>query len=194
MVREDTVAPNEGVTCAWMEADEAVGCTHAFLTMWRSSRRLVCRGRPEPGFPVNDMSRIHWSQHLLITQSDEMKENFIYNQLNGLYSICYSLNLHSDGNAEPEKWAINSSKRGSRNMIDYIALQVTNNESFLYKNFPKVIFSVHSPFVRDNPHILQNELKSGHRYEIDVRLNKGKTPLRVKEDIQDVSSELGNEG
>ncbi|GFX51448.1 uncharacterized protein TNCV_3103811 [Trichonephila clavipes] len=37
MVREDTGAPNEGATCAWMASDEAVGCTHAFLPMWRSS-------------------------------------------------------------------------------------------------------------------------------------------------------------
>ncbi|GFT86644.1 uncharacterized protein TNCV_1251131 [Trichonephila clavipes] len=38
MVQEDTGAPSEGVTCALMAADEAVGCTCAFLTMWRSSR------------------------------------------------------------------------------------------------------------------------------------------------------------
>ncbi|GFX70203.1 uncharacterized protein TNCV_4616411 [Trichonephila clavipes] len=38
--------------------------------MWRSSQRLVCRGRPEPGLRVNDISRIHWSQHLLTTLSE----------------------------------------------------------------------------------------------------------------------------
>ncbi|GFS57067.1 transposable element Tcb1 transposase [Trichonephila clavipes] len=70
MVREDTGAPSEGATCAWMAVDEAVGCTRAFLTMWRSSRRLVCRGRPEPGLRVNDIPRIHWSQLLLTTQSE----------------------------------------------------------------------------------------------------------------------------
>ncbi|GFW43033.1 uncharacterized protein TNCV_1474291 [Trichonephila clavipes] len=53
----------------WMAAHEAVGCTRAFLTMWWS-RRLVCRGRPEPGLRVNDISRIHWSQHFLTTQSE----------------------------------------------------------------------------------------------------------------------------
>ncbi|GFU98498.1 hypothetical protein TNCV_3653291 [Trichonephila clavipes] len=47
MVREDAGAPSEGDTCACMAADEAVGCTLAFLTMWQSSRRLVCRRRPE---------------------------------------------------------------------------------------------------------------------------------------------------
>ncbi|GFV59865.1 uncharacterized protein TNCV_4739931 [Trichonephila clavipes] len=31
MVQEDTGAPNEGATCAWMAADEAVGCTCAFV-------------------------------------------------------------------------------------------------------------------------------------------------------------------
>ncbi|GFT25233.1 uncharacterized protein TNCV_181061 [Trichonephila clavipes] len=56
MVREDTGASNEVTTCAWMAADEAAGCTRAFHTMWRSSRRLVCRGRPEPGLRVNDIS------------------------------------------------------------------------------------------------------------------------------------------
>ncbi|GFT70149.1 uncharacterized protein TNCV_3456151 [Trichonephila clavipes] len=34
MVRKDTGAPSEGATCAWMAADEAVGYTRAFLTMW----------------------------------------------------------------------------------------------------------------------------------------------------------------
>ncbi|GFV67253.1 uncharacterized protein TNCV_3670081 [Trichonephila clavipes] len=42
MVQEDTGAPNEGAACVWIAANEAVGCTHVFLTMWRSSRRLVC--------------------------------------------------------------------------------------------------------------------------------------------------------
>ncbi|GFU70882.1 uncharacterized protein TNCV_2205991 [Trichonephila clavipes] len=44
MVQEKTGPHNEGSTCAWMAADEAVGCTSAFLTMWRCSRRLVFRG------------------------------------------------------------------------------------------------------------------------------------------------------
>ncbi|GFX32838.1 uncharacterized protein TNCV_889741 [Trichonephila clavipes] len=70
MVREDTGARSEGATCAWMVADEAVGCTRAFLTMWWFTRRLVFRGCPEPGFRVNDISWIQWSQHLLTTQSD----------------------------------------------------------------------------------------------------------------------------
>ncbi|GFX36941.1 uncharacterized protein TNCV_1174431 [Trichonephila clavipes] len=34
MVREDTGAPSEDATCAWMAADEAIGCMRAFLTMW----------------------------------------------------------------------------------------------------------------------------------------------------------------
>ncbi|GFX73068.1 uncharacterized protein TNCV_1704701 [Trichonephila clavipes] len=29
-VREDTGGPNEGVTCSWMVADEAVGCARTF--------------------------------------------------------------------------------------------------------------------------------------------------------------------
>ncbi|GFU66151.1 uncharacterized protein TNCV_2858241 [Trichonephila clavipes] len=65
MVRENTGASNEGATRAWMVADEAVGCTRAFFTMWWSSRRLVCRERPEPGLHVNDISRIHWSQNTI---------------------------------------------------------------------------------------------------------------------------------
>ncbi|GFX90650.1 uncharacterized protein TNCV_3194681 [Trichonephila clavipes] len=66
MVRENTGAPSEGATCAWMGVDEAVGYTRAFLMMWRSSRRL-----PDPGLRVNDISRIHWSLHLLTTQSEQ---------------------------------------------------------------------------------------------------------------------------
>ncbi|GFU72882.1 uncharacterized protein TNCV_4910111 [Trichonephila clavipes] len=67
MVRENTGDASESATCAWMAADEVVGCTPAYLTMWQSSQGLVCRERPEPGLHVNDISRIHWSQHLLTT-------------------------------------------------------------------------------------------------------------------------------
>ncbi|GFS68647.1 uncharacterized protein TNCV_1958781 [Trichonephila clavipes] len=67
MIREDTGVPNEGATCAWTAADESVGCTRAFLTMWRSCRGLVYRGWPEPGLRVNDIFWIHWSQHFLTT-------------------------------------------------------------------------------------------------------------------------------
>ncbi|GFU80748.1 uncharacterized protein TNCV_514751 [Trichonephila clavipes] len=70
MVQEDTGSLVKVLPVPWMADGEAVGCTRAFLTMWKSSRRLVCRGRPEPGFHVNDISRIHWSQHLLTTQSE----------------------------------------------------------------------------------------------------------------------------
>ncbi|GFV73404.1 uncharacterized protein TNCV_3389201 [Trichonephila clavipes] len=62
-------APSEGATCAWIAADEEVGCSRAFLMKWRSSQRLVCQGYPEPGLCVNNISRILWSQHLLTTQS-----------------------------------------------------------------------------------------------------------------------------
>ncbi|GFV36073.1 uncharacterized protein TNCV_345891 [Trichonephila clavipes] len=34
MFRKDTGVPNEGATCAWMAADDAVGYTRVFLTMW----------------------------------------------------------------------------------------------------------------------------------------------------------------
>ncbi|GFX06339.1 uncharacterized protein TNCV_505581 [Trichonephila clavipes] len=70
MAREDTRYPSKGATCAWMAADESVVCTRAFLTIWRSSRRLICRGRHEPSLHVNDICRIHWSKYLLTTQSE----------------------------------------------------------------------------------------------------------------------------
>ncbi|GFT89838.1 uncharacterized protein TNCV_1665801 [Trichonephila clavipes] len=38
MVREDPWVPGEGATCAWIAADEAVGCTRAFVMMWETSR------------------------------------------------------------------------------------------------------------------------------------------------------------
>ncbi|GFT90385.1 uncharacterized protein TNCV_3011951 [Trichonephila clavipes] len=72
IVQEDTGDPSEGATCAWKAADEAVGCTRAFLRMWRPSRQLVCQGCSEPGLRVNDISRIHWSQHFLTTQSERL--------------------------------------------------------------------------------------------------------------------------
>ncbi|GFY75249.1 uncharacterized protein TNIN_102891, partial [Trichonephila inaurata madagascariensis] len=86
--------------------------------------------------------------------------------------MCYSSNLHLDDKAEPEKWNINSSRRGVRNMLDYIAFRMPNNESFVYDSLPTVLFSVHSPFIPDNPRILQNELQFGRSYAIDVQLKE----------------------
>ncbi|GFV79600.1 uncharacterized protein TNCV_1724251 [Trichonephila clavipes] len=63
MAREDTWAPTEGATFAWMTADEAVGYKRAVLTMWLSSRQLACRRCSEPGLRIQDISRIHWSHH-----------------------------------------------------------------------------------------------------------------------------------
>ncbi|GFW78130.1 uncharacterized protein TNCV_136001 [Trichonephila clavipes] len=63
IVREDTGNPSEGATCAWILADEAVGRTRAFFMMWHSFRQFF-GGHPGPDFRINDISRIHWSQHL----------------------------------------------------------------------------------------------------------------------------------
>ncbi|GFU71499.1 uncharacterized protein TNCV_1672951 [Trichonephila clavipes] len=70
MVREHTGAYIKGSTCVSIAADDAVVCTRAFLTMLRSSRRLLCRGRLESSLHLNDISRIHWSQHFLSTQTE----------------------------------------------------------------------------------------------------------------------------
>ncbi|GFV26190.1 uncharacterized protein TNCV_4888211 [Trichonephila clavipes] len=41
MFQEDTGALSESATCAWMAADEAIGCKRAFHTMWWSSRQRL---------------------------------------------------------------------------------------------------------------------------------------------------------
>ncbi|GFX60797.1 uncharacterized protein TNCV_4977731 [Trichonephila clavipes] len=45
MVQEDTGAHSEGPTFAWRAADEAAGCTRAFITMWLLGRRCTRRGK-----------------------------------------------------------------------------------------------------------------------------------------------------
>ncbi|GFX61403.1 uncharacterized protein TNCV_4894471 [Trichonephila clavipes] len=70
MAPEDTRASSEGANCAWMAADEAIGCKRAFRSMWQSSRRMVYRVRLDSGLHVNVLSQIHWSQHLPSTQSE----------------------------------------------------------------------------------------------------------------------------
>ncbi|GFU63458.1 uncharacterized protein TNCV_45041 [Trichonephila clavipes] len=44
MLREDTGVPDEGATCAWIAADEAIGSTCAILTMWRPSNDWSVEG------------------------------------------------------------------------------------------------------------------------------------------------------
>ncbi|PRD29824.1 UNVERIFIED_CONTAM: hypothetical protein NCL1_28206 [Trichonephila clavipes] len=44
-----------------------------------------------------------WGLRILWKDRD-MKENFIFDQYTGFYSMCYSSNLHLDDKAEPEKW------------------------------------------------------------------------------------------
>ncbi|GFX18591.1 hypothetical protein TNCV_3310521 [Trichonephila clavipes] len=55
----------------WFEKPQGPPVKVLLVTMKHLAvRRLVCRGHPEPGLRVNVISRIHWSQHLLTTQSE----------------------------------------------------------------------------------------------------------------------------
>ncbi|GFX20255.1 uncharacterized protein TNCV_1438141 [Trichonephila clavipes] len=54
-VRENTGTRSEGSAFVWTVANEAVGSTRECRMMWRSSRRLVYRGRPGPGLRINDV-------------------------------------------------------------------------------------------------------------------------------------------
>ncbi|GFU11896.1 uncharacterized protein NPIL_146841 [Nephila pilipes] len=88
----------------------------------------------------------------------------------GIHFMCYSSNIHLDDKAEPDIWNFNSSRRGARNVINYFNLQMPASESLSYWDPPVVRFSVHSPFIQDDPSISSNELLLGHIYEINIRL------------------------
>ena len=45
-------------------------CCMCLSYEWQSSRLLVCRGCPEPGGHVSDLSLVHWFQHFLTIQSE----------------------------------------------------------------------------------------------------------------------------
>ncbi|GFV81947.1 uncharacterized protein TNCV_3151451 [Trichonephila clavipes] len=74
MVREDTGTIGVDTNCVWMSSDEAIGYTRAFLTIWglldNWSVEKVLSLVFVTKLRVNDNSRIHWSQHLLTTQSE----------------------------------------------------------------------------------------------------------------------------
>ncbi|GFS66933.1 hypothetical protein NPIL_399651 [Nephila pilipes] len=101
-----------------------------------------------------------------------MKKNFIYERFNGLYSVCYSSNLHLDDNAEPDKWNFKSSRTETRNLINYFNIEMPAHETTSPWTHPVVFFAVHSPFIRVNPSVDPNVLKLGHYYEIIVRLEQ----------------------
>ncbi|GFW82691.1 uncharacterized protein TNCV_3492631 [Trichonephila clavipes] len=63
-------APSKGATCIWTAVNEAVGYTLYSLAIFVSYDVAVCRGRPEPGRLVNDVSSVHWFQHLLTVKSE----------------------------------------------------------------------------------------------------------------------------
>ncbi|GFT57467.1 uncharacterized protein NPIL_170271 [Nephila pilipes] len=107
-----------------------------------------------------------------VTNESHMKTNLIYFKRIGLRLMCFSSNLHFNDNAEPDNWKLSSSQRETRKFIDHFILKMQANESILYMELPVVFFSVHSPFIQDNPFIVQNELKLGHRYEVYVRLEE----------------------
>ncbi|GFS53391.1 uncharacterized protein TNCV_1327281 [Trichonephila clavipes] len=159
MVRKDTGAPSEGATCAWM-VYEAAGCTRAFFTMWRSSRRLVCRGRPEPGLRVNDISRIHWSQHLLRTQFESWCKNCVKNW----FQCCLP-----DDDQIDESSSINENRESSSPEIPPIAIhQLSNIETgkdLKRSKIPRFVFPSSSQMQASTS-------KSGMGDEIDYKSMK----------------------
>ncbi|GFU46488.1 uncharacterized protein NPIL_478611 [Nephila pilipes] len=109
-----------------------------------------------------------WS--LNVTSNSQVKANRHFLRDFGLYVMCYSSNLHLDDEAEPEVWNFNPYRRRSRNYINYFDLKLPANESLTYDRPPVVLFSVHSPFIQDDPTVSSNLLTLGHRYEISIRL------------------------
>ncbi|GFT75332.1 uncharacterized protein NPIL_16491 [Nephila pilipes] len=127
-------------------------------------RRIILSSRisPNEGNP--------WS--LNVRSHSELTTNPIYLRQAGLYTMCFSSNLHLDDNAEPDSWNFNLSRREPHKFINFFYLHLPRNESFFYMKLPVVLFSVHSPFIQDNPFIMDNELKLGHEYEVKVRLEE----------------------
>ncbi|GFV25465.1 hypothetical protein TNCV_1147351 [Trichonephila clavipes] len=70
IVRSDTEARSKGDACVWMADHVTVGAMHVCRMMLRSSRPLVCRGQPEPGHHVTNLSLGHCFQHLLKVKSE----------------------------------------------------------------------------------------------------------------------------
>ncbi|GFT43415.1 uncharacterized protein NPIL_406001 [Nephila pilipes] len=102
-----------------------------------------------------------------------MMKNRIYNRVTALYSVCFSSNLHLDDNAEPDSLNFSSSRREPREFVRYFNLKMPAYESFSYRHIPFVVFSVHSPFIQDDPSVvLSNKLKLGHKYEFNVYLKE----------------------
>ncbi|GFT75326.1 uncharacterized protein NPIL_16461 [Nephila pilipes] len=90
----------------------------------------------------------------------------------GHYLMCFSSNLHLDDKAEPDAWKFNSSRSKISNFINHFNLKMPADESLLYWRPPVVIFSVHSPFIQNDPFESPNELLLGHKYEINIRLEE----------------------
>ncbi|GFT75330.1 uncharacterized protein NPIL_16481 [Nephila pilipes] len=101
-----------------------------------------------------------------------MKANRIFDRDLRMYFMCYSSNLHLDDAAEPDTWNFNSSPRRITNFINNFNLKMPPNESVSYLSPPGVLFSVHSPFIQDNPLTSYNELILGHIYKIKVNLEE----------------------
>ncbi|GFT43405.1 uncharacterized protein NPIL_405941, partial [Nephila pilipes] len=111
-----------------------------------------------------------WS--FLVKNQSHMKTNLIFNRYIGLRCMCFSSNLHFNDNSEPDKLIISSSPLERREFLDHFVLIMQANESLFYQQLPVVVFSVHSPFIQNNPIFVANVLKLGHEYEVNVRLEE----------------------
>ncbi|GFU06112.1 hypothetical protein NPIL_704561 [Nephila pilipes] len=58
-----------------------------------------------------------WS--LNVRSDSELTTNPIYHRHAGLYTMCFSSNLHLDDNAEPDSWNFNLSRREPHKFINF---------------------------------------------------------------------------
>ncbi|GFT26888.1 hypothetical protein NPIL_516711, partial [Nephila pilipes] len=109
-----------------------------------------------------------WESPYEVKRRSEMKTTFVYDYKRFVYITCYSSNLHIYGSEEVETTYSDETFGHHKRMNNFFTV-IPEFDSFYPWTVPRILLSVHSPFVPIDP--FDGELlEKNHEYFIKFRL------------------------
>ncbi|GFT64048.1 uncharacterized protein NPIL_250901 [Nephila pilipes] len=112
-----------------------------------------------------------WESPYKSGRGSKMKATFVYDYSRIVFITCYSSNLHIYGNEEVETIYSEETFRIPNSMNGFVT-EIRDYDTFFPWSVPRILLSVHSPFVPINPFDEGMILEKYHEYYINVRMEE----------------------
>ncbi|GFT06568.1 uncharacterized protein NPIL_258461 [Nephila pilipes] len=125
-------------------------------------------------FNTDDAQYWSWEKPLFQNARNsyrKMKRTFTYDYERRFYKTCYSTNLHIYGNEEVET-SYSDESIGTDQSVHDLIVYMRDEDTMFPWTVPRIFFSVHSPFVPNDPFEEGVKLEKNHDYLINIKMEE----------------------